>query len=390
MIWLYWISGCALALIWAVPVIEAALFMHRVADISEPPWSPSAGLDLPSLTIVVPARNEAADIEAALRSLLAVDYPRLEIVVVNDRSTDGTGEIIDRVATESLAQNRLRVVHVRELPSGWLGKTHAMWLGAQHGSGEWILFTDADCIFRRDAMTRAILYATRASLDHLVLMPTLEMHTWGERMMISFPQVAAGFVMRPWRVRDPEARDFIGVGAFNLVRRKAYEAVGTFEALRLEVVDDLKLGEAMKRARFRQDVVFGPGLVSLRWVKGAMGMVRNLEKNLFAFLKFRFSLVFLACLALLFLNVWPFLGLVIAPGWARVSFAVAVAMIALRYQQNSQVTGIPAIIFLGNPISAALTGVAILRSTFVAVRDGGITWRGTKYSLKELRKKGDG
>jgi hypothetical protein len=236
-------------------------------------------------------------------------------------------------------------------------------------------------------MRRALFYATKHALDHLVLMPTLHMHTWDERMMISFPQVAAGFVLRPWKVRDPEARDFIGVGAFNLVRREAYDAVGTFEALRLEVVDDLKLGEAMKRARFRQDVVLGPDLVSLRWVKGAWGMVRNLEKNLFAFLKFRFSLVLAACLTLLFLNVWPFLGVVLVPGWAKTGFAIAITMIALRYQQNSRVTGVSAVFFLANPLSALLTGVAILRSTFLAIRDGGIIWRGTKYSLRELRRR---
>lgn len=387
MIWFYWISGVALALIWLAPVIDTALHLHLIADITRPEWIPTAGTNLPSLSIVVPARNEEADIEEALRSLLALDYPQIEVIAVNDRSTDATGEIMARIAAEPASQARLRIIHVRELPPRWLGKTHAMWVGAQQASCDWILFTDADCVFRPDAMRRAMFYAVKNLLDHLVLIPTIHMHSWGERMMISFPQVAASFVMRPWKVRDQEARDFIGAGAFNLVRRAAYEAIGTFAALRLEVVDDLKLGEIIKKARFRQDVVVGRDLVSLRWIKGAMGLVRNLEKNLFAFLQFRLSLVIVACLAVIFLNVWPFLGVLVAPGWARVPFLVAVAMIAGRYYQGADTMGVPTITFLLNPISAILTGVAIVGSAFAAIRDDGVTWRGTKYSLKELRKK---
>jgi hypothetical protein len=115
--------------------------------------------------------------------------------------------------------------------------------------------------------------------------------------------------MRPWKVRDPEARDHIGVGAFNLIRRSAYNQIGTYERLRLEVVDDLKLGEAIKKAGLRQDVVFGRDLVSLRWGVGAAGIIRNLEKNLFAFLQFRLSLVLAVCAMVFFLCVWPFAGL---------------------------------------------------------------------------------
>ena len=387
MIWFYWISGIALALLWLIPVIDTALHFHLIQDITEPRWDPPGDARLPSLTIVVPARNEELAIEAALRSLLALDYPQFEIIAVNDRSDDRTGDIMDRLAAEIPSQGKLRILHVRELPPRWLGKTHAMWLGAQQGSGEWILFTDADCIFRPDALRRAIYYAVRNALDHLVLLPTMHMHTLGEQMMVSFPQVAAGFVLRLWKVRDPDARDHIGAGAFNLVRRGAYTAIGGFEALRLEVVDDIKLGEALKKAGSRQDVVYGRDLVGLRWFEGALGLVRNLEKNMFAFLRFRLGLVFAACLADIFLNVWPFLGLILAPGWAKAAFGFAVAMVAVRYFQGVPLSGVSGFLFVAHPISGLLTAVAILRSAFAAVRDGAITWRGTKYPLEELRKK---
>ena len=189
---------------------------------------------------------------------------------MNDRSTDQTGAIMERLAAEPASEGKLRVIHVRDLPSGWLGKVHAMWLGSQTNAAEenasqrnaqrnaaqatsdWLLFTDADCVFHPDTLRRAIHYATKTATAHLVLFPTAHMKTLGERMMISFPQVMSSFAMRPWKVRDPKARDYIGVGAFNLIRRSAYDAIGTYEKLRLEVVDDLKLGESVKKAGLRR------------------------------------------------------------------------------------------------------------------------------------------
>ena len=391
-IWFYWISGVLLALIWLVPALQFALHFSEVADLTQPEWNPSQDAGLPSLTIVVPARNEEAEIEAALQSLLQLNYPQYQIVAVNDRSTDQTGAIMERLAAEPSAAGKLRTIHVNELPSGWLGKVHAMWLGsqgnaAQPTSSDWLLFTDADCVFHADTLRRAIHYATRTSTDHLVLFPTAHMKTLGERMMISFPQVMSTFAMRPWKVRDPQARDHIGVGAFNLIRRSAYNAIGTYENLRLEVVDDIKLGESIKKAGLRQDVVFGPDLVSLRWAVGAAGVVANLEKNLFAFLRFRISLVMAVCAVTFFLCVCPFLGVFLAPAWAKAGFVAAVAMIALAYTLTGRYMGNSALLFLTCPVAALVFNFAALQSAFLALRDGAITWRGTKYSLTELKKK---
>jgi len=404
---LYWITGLLLTLIWLVPALQLALHFSDVADLTQPGWNPPQDSPLPSLTIVVPARNEEAEIEAALRSLLQLNYPRYQVVAVNDRSTDQTGAIMERLAAEPASAGKLRVIHVRDLPSGWLGKVHAMWLGSQGNAlrtngalrdaaqanapqqtgSDWLLFTDADCVFHPDTLRRAIHYATKTETDHLVLFPTAHMKTLGESMMIGFPQVMSSFAMRPWKVRDPKARDHIGVGAFNLIRRSAYEAIGTYEKLRLEVVDDLKLGESIKKAGLRQDVVFGRELVSLRWAVGAAGVVANLEKNLFAFLQFRISLVLAVCALTFFLCVCPFLGVFLAPGWAKVAFAAAVALIALVYALSGRLMGTSALLFLTCPIAALVFEFATLQSAFLALRDGAITWRGTKYSLAELKKK---
>src|SRR6266481_808714 len=387
MIWFFWISGIALALLWSAGWLQAVTHLSELIDITRPEWDVPADAALPSLTIVAPARNEQAEIEPALRSLLSLKHPDCEVIAINDRSTDSTGEIMEKIVSEQGPAQRLRVLHVHELPEGWLGKTHAMWLAGQQARGEWLLFTDADCVFHPESVGRALRYAVTKNIDHLVLFPTGLMHTWGERMMISFPMVLSNLGLhRHWKIRDPNSRDHIGVGAFNLLRRDAYSAVGTYSRMRLEVVDDMKLGELVKKAGLRQDVVFGPGMVSLRWAVGAWGVIATLQKNLFAFLRFRISLVLAACLIFFFVAIWPFLGLAIAPGWSRAGFAVATAMIAAMYTVVGRQNKFSPLLFLLLPVSALLFLVAILRSTVVALKDGAVTWRGTRYPLSELKK----
>jgi hypothetical protein len=217
-------------------------------------------------------------------------------------------------------------------------------------------------------------------------MPTGVMHSLSETMMMSFPQVAANLALRPWKVRDPQARDFVGVGAFNLIHRSAYEAVGTYQKMRMAVVDDLKLGEAVKLAGLRQDVAYGKDLVRVRWLIGAWGIVRNLEKNLFALFQFRMSLAIAACFAVLFICVWPFVGLFLASGLAKAPFALAILMVLGMHLITWRVSSISPLIFPTFPFASLVFVTAVLRSAYVALRDGGITWRGTKYSFEELRK----
>ena len=223
--------------------------------------------------------------------MLALDYSNYEIVAVNDRSTDGTGQIMDEVATadagEGPAPHGLKVIHISELPAGWLGKTHAMWLAGQQATGDWLLFTDADVLFKPDSLRRAVAYAEAERADHVVLFPRMIMKRVGERMMIAFFQALFVFGHRPWKVADPKARDHMGVGAFNMVRRSVYDAVGTYRALRMEVLDDMKLGKVVKNAGFAQRNVSGEDLISLHWAKGAFGIVNNLTKNFFAVLSFQ-------------------------------------------------------------------------------------------------------
>jgi glycosyltransferase involved in cell wall biosynthesis len=387
--------------------------MRRVADITRPEWdwsseghdfsraekaqtgtaSAAEGTDKrqpktdnPRVSIIIPARNEAPHIEAALRSVLALDYPDYEVFVINDRSTDSTGQIVDRVAAAHLGSPNLHVLHITDLPSGWLGKPHAMWLAAQQATGEYLLFTDADVSFRPDCLRRAIAYAEQQRADHLVLFPSYILRSAGEKIMLGGFQLLFIFGHRPWKVDDPNSDDFIGLGPFNLIRRTAYETIGTFRALRLEVIEDMKLGKLVKMKHLAQRNVFGPGLLPWSWGTGAFGLVRNLTKNLFALMQFRPAKALGGSALWLFLNLMPLIGAIFAPRWAKLPYLAALAALAVIYYGMARRTAVPAWTFFFHPISALLIVFTMLRSMAHTIRHHGVVWRGTRYELEELRK----
>lgn len=272
----YWVSAAVLLLL--LRQLVALHFglrrLRQLADVEAP-----ADPELPALSVIVGALDEAATIEPALRSLLAVDYPRLEVIAIDDRSTDGTGAILDRLARED---RRLRVIHVRELPAGWLGKVHALHVGARAATGEWLLFTDADVHFAPGALRRAVGHCRQERLDHLSVLPELHVR---QSLLAALLLLAQGLfyaTLPPWKLAT-SPRVYVGLGAFNLVRSDAYRRAGGHEALRLEVLDDLMLGKRLKTfGGARQGLLLGQGAVSLEWYPDAHAFMRGLEKNSFA------------------------------------------------------------------------------------------------------------
>jgi glycosyltransferase involved in cell wall biosynthesis len=384
MIYFHWIAGCALGLAWLWRLADAAVGVPKIADISGSDWDrrPPAN---PRISIIVPACNEVADIEATLARLLALEYDNYEVIAVDDRSTDRTGEIMERMAAES-TPDRLKVIHVTDLPAGWMGKPHAMWSASNLASGDWLLFTDADVLFKPDVLRRALAYAESEPADHLVLFPRMIMKHPSEKMMIAFFQTLFVFGHRPWKVADPKTKDHMGVGAFNMIRRTVYEALGTYQALRFEVLDDMKLGKVVKNAGYAQRNVFGADLVSIRWARGAWGVVDNLTKNFFAIMSFQWPRALASCFALAFLNLMPFAGILLAHGWARLGYGVALFSMFSIYVGMSRKSDIPPYYFILHSVSTGLFVYTMLRSTFLTLARGGVLWRGTFYPLEELRK----
>jgi glycosyltransferase involved in cell wall biosynthesis len=387
---IFLIISWLVALGWLWQAITSLPGMARLPDLTrnDADLPPLPSGDGPDITVIVPARNEEAAIEATLRSLMASSGLRLQMIAVNDRSTDRTGERMDAIAAEAAAggcPHSLQVLHVRELPTGWLGKPHAMALAAQQATAPWILFTDGDVLFHPRALELALREALASHADHLVLVPSLILKKTSERAMLAAMQVLAQWTVRLWKVADPRARDFIGVGGFNLIRREVYTQVGGFEALRMEVLDDLRLGWRVKRRGFAQRVTVGAGLASIRWIDGALAVVGLVEKNGFAIYRFRVSLTLAAGLGIALQAVWPLVAMA-AGGWSLAAGLVTYLGIALVYVANRRVTQVSPWMAVFFAPAAALVAFAFLRSMVLALARNGVDWRGTRYSLAELRR----
>lgn len=383
-----WMIGLAwlLALAWLWKAVTAARGLPRIPNLWEEKYNVSPA-DSPSIAIVVPARDEAAALPASLTSLIDQDYENLTIFVVNDRSTDQTGTIMDELAAKH--PDRVRVLHVKELPAGWLGKPHAMALAAHHAIAmlqpRYLLFTDADVLFDRQAIRRSLAQAVATNADHFVTFPTPQIKTIGEGALLGYLGVMGLWATRPWKAADPKAkRDSIGIGAFNLLRTDAYEKLGGFESLRMEILEDLMLARNVKLAGLRQRVAIAPGMVSLHWAAGALGVVNVMTKNLFAVFRFRIEFVVFACVAMGTLCLGPILFLFFPR--TMIPAIIALAAIGILYglsERHSKISSWYALLF---PAGAALFLYSVLRSVWITIRAGGVRWRGTFYPLAELRR----
>ena len=380
-LWLAAAAAAAIGWSWlAVQGLRTRRQLVRLPDVAADP--PPGGW--PRLSVVVPCRDEAPHVAAAVRSLLAQDYPELEVVAVDDRSADGTGEILDRLAREG---PRLAVVHLAALPEGWLGKNHACHAGAARSGGRWILFTDGDVVYAPGALRRAVAYAERHRLGHLVALPRLLAHGLWERGFVAAFATVAFAVFRPWELRRPGTAAFIGVGAFNLVQRQAWLAAGGHQRLRLEVVDDVKLGVLLRRSGVPQGAVDSAGLVSVRWQAGFLLSVLGLVKNAFASMEYRWGLALRLSAAVAFLSAAPLLAVLLAPApaaralglFALAASAAVHGTVARRFGGGTGLEGL-----LLPACGLALAAVFPLSAAATTLR-GGVRWRGTFYPLAALR-----
>jgi glycosyltransferase involved in cell wall biosynthesis len=351
------------------------------------PWvkdfPPAPDAECPRISILFAARDEEEKLPAALATLMELDYPQLEVIAVDDRSRDATGRILDEFAS---SHSRLRVVHVTQLPPGWLGKPHALQKAYEASKGEWLLFTDADVRFKHDVLRRAITLAMQRNLDHLTLLADVEIAGFWEAVLVTFFGLAFHIGVDPHRASNPNSRFYVGVGAFQLIERSVYEASGTHRRLAMEVVDDMKLGKIIKQAGFRSGAGVAQDFVVVRWHSGLGNLIRGVTKNFFASVGYNLGLVAVSVAGLLLTNVLPFAGLIFGHGWIRVFSAIAV-FIALAFHAGVDIVmRVSPLYALTNPLGALLFAYMLLRSTVVTLWQGGIVWRDTFYPLDELRR----
>lgn len=337
---------------------------------------------LPRVSVIIPARNEEKNIRAALRSVLTQDYGNLEFILINDRSTDATASILEEM---SKAEPRLQVHTIAQLPPGWLGKNHALHYGAARASGDILLFTDADVSMQPDTITRAVSYLCRREVDHLCLMPRIIISGWMMGVFIMTFAICFLLYTLPWRAARPHSRKHIGIGAFNMIRAGAYRAIGGHRDIALRPDDDVKLGKIVKLHGYRQRLLHGESHLSVEWYGSMRELIDGLMKNAFAGVDYSIATVMGATLLYFTFFLWPYLALLGTRGATlALNLAAVILMsilcVAVMRRQRLSPWHCP-----GFPLGILLFDYILWRAMFLAIRNGGINWRGTHYALADLK-----
>jgi glycosyltransferase involved in cell wall biosynthesis len=336
----------------------------------------------PKVSVIIPACNEEATIEPALRSVLTLDYPDLEVIVVNDRSTDNTGAVLAKVQTE---YPHLLVYDISKLPKGWLGKNHALHYGARRAHGEYLLFTDADIIFESSSLARAIRHMLENKLDHMCML--FQNIAPGGLLNILIIEALSGLMLllKPWKVKDPKSKRYVGVGAFNLVKTSAYAAVDGHRSIAMHPIDDIMLGKTIKQGGFSQDGLIGESFLQTKWYPSVRDWVSGLMKNSFAFYGFSVVKVMLAVFFIALLGILPFWACLFTGGMTRSLFGAALVIRLLSFMTGFADIDRPRWHSLWSLVSPYIMIYVSIRGSITVLRNRGITWRGTYYPLDELR-----
>lgn len=367
------VAAASVALLALIQLVLAARILRAVPTVDA--LDPPTPTRWPKLSVIIPARDEAMGIEAALGSKLDCGYPSLEVIAVDDRSRDETGSILERLAARD---PRLRVVHVVELPEGWLGKLHALARGVEVARGEWVLFSDADVHLAPGALERLVAHAEARGLDGLSVMPRFD------PVDLLLDAAMAGTVRglsllgRLWAANDDRSPTAMGVGAFNLVRRRWLDETDALRELRMEVVDDVALMAIIKARGGRTRVIAGRGWVHLVFMDSVGAMAASTAK---AGGTFHFSLAraivgsatpLAVDLALPLAAVW-------SGGAAAILGALALLFTTATHLALSVHFAAPLRGALLWPLATPVLGVLTLRAGVRAWREQGIWWRRTFY-----------
>ncbi|GAB4494239.1 MAG: glycosyltransferase family 2 protein [Anaerolineales bacterium] len=371
-------------------------WLHSQAwlDVRNPHVAPPAAGPLVSL--IVPARNEEKNIRRCVQSLLAQDYPHLQILVVDDRSTDSTSVILAELAAQD---SRLVILAGRDLPAGWAGKPHALYQAANAATGEWLLFVDADTFLHPNAVSAALASAQKTGADLYTVMTEQITGSFWERVVMPLVMTALSVGFSPRRVNDPSTRDAIANGQFILIKRSVYDAIGGHEKLKNQIVEDKAISEQVKWNGYRLIVADGRGIAQTRMYTDLPSMWEGWTKNIYLGLADKPAMLllgafgaFLALMAALFMPVWPLLGLLwyfngggwMALGVVLEAFVVWAVLLYFRLRVNAQM-GIPRWYAFTTPLGAGVFAAMMFTSAWKVLSGQGVTWKGRSYDPKMVR-----
>lgn len=338
----------------------------------------------PLVSILVPARDEAGRVlRASVASMLAQDYDNFEVIAVNDRSTDATGDILQAMAQ---SDKRLHVIAGTPTPAGWLGKPHALAQALDAARGAWILATDADMLFTPHALRTVLSHALRGGYDAVTLLPRVTCGSFWERVFLPAFGWFMLMAMPLSRVNDPQRKESTGVGGFFLLRREVLENLGGYAAVRADVAEDLRLGALLKASGARLRVEYGTDLVSTRMQTNFWDLWHGFTKNMFAGMQFRvaptlaggLSITLFAVLPTLLVLACTVLGLAgNAAAWGLwwPSAAVWLAQVSLFALINYS-WDVPLRYALTVPLGFALFVAVLFNSAWRIVTRRGVNWKG--------------
>lgn len=379
-----------------LPALLILYWLHTQAwlDIQTPHVLPPASGPLVSL--IVPARNEEKNIRRCVQSLLAQDYPTLQILVLDDRSTDLTPVILAELAAQD---PRLVILAGSDLPPGWAGKPHALYQAAKSAAGEWLLFIDADSFLDPNAVSASLASAQKTGADLYTVMTEQITGSFWERAVMPLVMTALSVGFSPRKVNDPRTRDAIANGQFILMKRSVYDAIGGHEKLKNQIVEDKAISEQVKWNGYRLVVADGRGIAQTRMYTNLPSLWEGWTKNIYLGLADKPAMLllgafgaFLALVAALFMPAWPLLGLFWyfnGGGWMALSviieaLVVWAALLYFRMRVNAQM-GIPRWYAFTTPLGAGVFAAMMFTSTFNVLFGQGVTWKGRTYDPKTVR-----
>lgn len=337
----------------------------------------------PAVAIIIAVRNEEADLEKALDSVCNLHYSNYRLVLVNDRSTDRTPQILDNFAQQF---SHVTVMHIHDLPPSWMGKSHALYRGYRSSGEEWLLFTDADVVFKPDTLSKAVNYSIEQQLDHLVLLPYIHSRSAVFNSVLATFKIMFDVQYRPWAAKNPHSGASIGMGAFNLVKRTAYEASGTHLRFALHPNDDLQLGECIKISGFKQDVLYGDRQIEYEWYHSLQAFINGLMKNAFSSVKYSFVKAAINSVGAVLFFVLPVPVLLLSDVPAQQCMAAVILLSQLTlYMLKPALHARWWYIFV-IPFAAAVISFIMLKSALLTIWQKGIYWRESFYPLSELKK----
>lgn len=347
-----------------------------------PPEPPSRRA-WPKVSIIIPARDEEAEIKQALQSIFHMDYPYFEAIVVNDRSKDRTGAILSWIKER---YPRLKITTIKRLPEHWLGKNYALHTGAAIATGELLLFTDADIHFSRTALKKAVDVLEKNCLDHLTLGPRVYSPSPLVNLLVAFFAKSFSLYARPWLARNPNSHYFIGLGAFNLVRRSVYQAIEGHSRIALRPDDDMKLGKLIKQSGYRQDCWPAVNDLHLAWYPSFKAFMQGLEKNVLASMDYRAGRLFFALLFVTVTGLLPWVMLFTGDLMLTLVALITIGVSLWGFGLFCRVAGCSFFQVFLEPVILLLYVFTLARSAILTLTRGGISWRGTFYPLSLLRK----